>query len=485
MSKFRDAETYAPAEAAWRLLPFRFIRVAPGKVLLTNMVGEHLFVTDQELEAIVQDELPTSSPLVSQLRSKHIIRDDGQEMPLELLAMKTRTRYRRLPEFTGLHIFVVSLRCEHSCPYCQVSRQSADRDRYDMSEETAIRALEMVFESPSEQIKIEFQGGEPLLNFPLVEEIVTRAETLNEEYGRHLTFVIATNLALLDDDVLEFAKGHDIYFSTSLDGPADLHNRNRPRPGGDSWERAVEGIHRVRETLGVDRVSALMTTTQASLTRAKEIIDCYLELGLTNIFLRPISPYGFAVKTKSHAAYDVENWLRFYEEGLDYILELNLQGVPATEQYATIILKKMFTNEDPGYVDLTSPAGIGIGAIVYNYDGDVYASDEGRMLAEMGDTTFRLGNVHQDSYFEIVLSEQLLRPLEESFTLSAPMCSDCAFEPFCGADPVFHQATAGDFLGRKPLSAFCKRNMAIFHLLLERYETDPHARQTFLDWVSP
>ncbi len=51
----------------------------------------------------------------------------------------------------------------------------------------------------------------------------------------------------------------------------------------------------------------------------------------------------------------------------------------------------MLTNDDPGYVDLTSPAGIGIGAIVYNYDGDVYASDEGRMLAEMGDTTFRLG----------------------------------------------------------------------------------------------
>ena len=74
----------------------------------------------------------------------------------------------------------------------------------------------------------------------------------------------------------------------------------------------------------------------------------------------------------------------------------------------------MLTNDDPGYVDLTSPAGIGIGALVYNYDGDVYASDEGRMLAEMGDTTFRLGNLHRDSYEEIMLSEALLEPLEES-----------------------------------------------------------------------
>ena len=124
------------------------------------------------------------------------------------------------------------------------------------------------------------------------------------------------------------------------------------------------------------------------------------------------------------------------------------------EQYAAIILKKMLTNDDPGYVDLTSPAGIGIGAIVYNYDGDVYASDEGRMLAEMGDKTFRLGNLHEDSYEEIMLSDALLAPLEESFAPSAPMCQDCAFEPYCGADPTYHHATSGDFLGRKPTSGF-------------------------------
>src|SRR3546814_3005246 len=64
----------------------------------------------------------------------------------------------------------------------------------------------------------------------------------------------------------------------------------------------------------------------------------------------------------------------------------------------------MFTSSDPGYVDLTSPAGIGIGAIVYNYDGAVYASDEARMLAEMGDMKFKLGQLNQNSYEEIFLS---------------------------------------------------------------------------------
>jgi His-Xaa-Ser system radical SAM maturase HxsB len=482
MPRFQSAEAYAPTKPDWELLPFQFERFGDDRVLLTNMVGEHAFVSDGDFEALLDKTLRPDEAVTRRLRGRHFLRERGDGLPLELLALKTRTRYHRLAQFTGLHMFVVSLRCDHSCPYCQVSRQSADKHRFDMSAETAERALELVFRSPSPFVKIEFQGGETLLNNALIRKIVSDAKAINEIHGKDLAFVIATNLALLDDDVLAFCAEHDIHISTSLDGPADLHNKNRPRPDGDSWERAIAGIRRVREVLGPDRVSALMTTTEASLGRAKEIIDIYVAEGLMNVFLRPLSPYGFAVKTKSHAAYDVDRWLAFYEEGLEYILDLNRAGLPVVEQYAAIVLKKMLTNEDPGYVDLASPARIGIGALVYNYDGDVYASDEGRMLAEMGDQTFRLGNVHEDSYEALLLSDALLEPLEQSFSGSAPMCSECAFEPFCGSDPVFHHATMGDAVGRKPLSAFCKRNMRIFRLLLERYEQDEFAREVFLGW---
>lgn len=483
MARFEGPETYQAESSDWQLLPFRFERIN-DRVLVTNLVGEHLFLSGEQFAQLTDAALPVDSPLVRRLRAKHLIREADDDLPVELLAIKARTRYRRLGEFTALHILVASLRCEHSCPYCQVSRQSSDRAAYDMSPETAALALESAFRSPSQNIKIEFQGGEPLLNFELIEEVVGAARKRNETEGKNLGFVIATNLALLDDRVIEFCRTNDVFISTSLDGPADLHNKNRPRPGRNSWELATAGIQRVREELGVDRVSALMTTTRSSLGRVREIIDAYVEQGLTNIFLRPLSPYGFAIKTKSFAAYDVEAWLPFFEDGLDYVIELNRGGVPMVEQYSAIVLKKMLTNDDPGYVDLTSPAGIGIGAIVYNYDGDVYASDEGRMLAEMGDRTFRLGNLHEDSYEEIMLSDALLRPLEESFTQSAPMCSDCAFEPYCGADPTYHHATSGDFLGRKPTSGFCRRNMAIFKSLLDRYEGDPFTRSLFQTWAS-
>jgi uncharacterized protein len=479
--KLKRVATALPPHG-WQLLPLRFHRLDVDSVVLTNLVGEHVIVSPDELGAVVEGTT-TDQDLLARLRAAHLLQAPGERLPAELLAIKLRTRMSRLPDSTGLHIFVVTLRCEHTCRYCQVSRQSAAKNEFDMTEETAHRALEMAFRSPSPHLKIEFQGGEPLLNFPLIRWITVEAKRMNEAHGKDLAFVIATNLALLNDEVLDFCTEHDVYLSTSLDGPQDLHNSNRRRPGQDSWQATVAGIKRAQDRLGPDRVSALMTTTQASLDRAAEIIDTYAELGLRGVFLRPISPYGFALRDRGGSNYGVARWLEFYAAGLDRIIQLNRHGLPMIEIYASIVAKKMLTNSDPGYVDLTSPAGIGIGALAYNYDGDVYASDEGRMLAEMGDRTFRIGNVHESSYADIMLSDGLLGPLMESFALSAPMCTSCAFEPYCGADPVFHHATTGDFTGHKALSAFCQRNMGIFTLLLRKMHHDPYVLRLLRGWT--
>lgn len=467
--------------SGWQLLPMRFHRFDGNSILLTNLVGEHLFVSQDQFLAVM-DGTCTDQELLARLRARHLIQRPGDRLPAELLAVKLKTRLRHLTDSTGLHIFVVTLRCEHTCRYCQVSRQSSARSEFDMTRETASRALALAFRSPSPHLKLEFQGGEPLLNFPIVKWIVQEAKRINLDYGKDLAFVIATNLALIDDEILRFCNEENIDISTSLDGPPDLHNNNRRRPGQDSWQKAVAGIRQVQEKLGPGRVSALMTTTEASLDRAHDIIDTYAELGLRNIFLRPISPYGFALRRRGGAGYEVERWLKFYETGLDYIIDLNRGGLPMVESYAAIISRKMFSNKDPGYVDLTSPAGIGLGALVYNYDGDIYASDEGRMLAEMRDDTFRLGNLASSSYEDVMLNEKLLQPLTDSFTLSAPMCESCAFEPYCGADPVFHHATAGDFLGHKSTSAFCRRNMGIFKILLRRIRDNKFAQDLFWRW---
>lgn len=482
MSKFQKIEFYSNKKEQYSLLPFRFERLRDDKYVLTNLSGEYLTLPRSDLEKFVRHQLDSGTIEYIDLRAKHFLTDDKSQIAKDLLAIKLRTKYSVLSEFTGLHIFVVSLRCEHSCPYCQVSRQSDDKTKFDMSIEIADKSLDLVMRSPSKNLKIEFQGGEPLLNFELIKYIVTKAKTLGCKHNKNMSFVIATNLALIDLPIIEFCKSNGVMISTSLDGPREIHNKNRPRPGGNSYEKALEGISLARTHLGDDAVSALMTTTKNSLGHVKEIIDEYINLSFPGIFLRPLSPYGFALKTKTYAAYDAKQWLDFYVEGVEYIIELNRNGYQFREYYASTILTKIFTSQEPGYVDLMSPAGIGIGAVIYNYDGSVYASDESRMLAEMGDTTFELGSVLSNSYEEIFLNSKLLDPIEDSFSYSVPMCNDCAFEPYCGADPVFHHAKYNDFVGRKPESEFCNRNMTIFKYLIERMESDSYVKALFRRW---
>jgi uncharacterized protein len=484
MSQFRPIEFYKSPKTSYTLLPFRFTELDGNRYVVTNLAGEYLLAQRQKLYDLLQHNLSNEDPMYVELRSRHFLIDDTTSIAPELLAIKLRTRYARLAEFTGLHMFVVTLRCEHSCHYCQVSRQSEDKVKFDMTSETASKAVDLALRSPSQNIKFEFQGGEPLLNFALIKFIVLEAKNRNQALGKNLAFVIATNLALVNQEILRFCEEHSILISTSLDGPKDLHNTNRPRPGGNSYEKTIEGIKLARHILGRDQVSALMTTTEGSLNRVREIIDEYLAQEFTGIFLRPLSPYGFAIRTKSYKAYSAERWLNFYKEGLEYIIDLNRQGINLMEYYASTILKKMLTSDDPGYVDLMSPAGIGIGAVVYNYDACVYASDEGRMLAEMGVEKFKLGNVLENSYEEIFTSPNLLDPLEESFAYSAPMCNDCAFESYCGADPVFHYAVSKDYLGRKPDSEFCSRNMEIFRFLIKKMEDEKFIHQLFTRWAN-
>jgi uncharacterized protein len=452
--------------------------------IATSYVGEaHL--SEDELSRLIDLQVRPGDGLYEKAYAAHLITGSDQNAQRQLLALRLRSRMSFLRHVTPLHIFVVTLRCEHSCPYCQVSRQSTDRSRFDMSEQTAARALDIAFASPSARIKIEFQGGEPLLNFPLIKTIVSAAKKRSNATGKKVDFVIASNLALLDDAVLDFCKSNDVLLSTSLDGPADLHNKNRPRPGANSHELAVAGIRRARETLGSDRVGALMTTTEASLDRVDEIIDEYLQLGLDGIFLRPLSPFGFAVKTRQYQKYDAQKWLTFYERGLRRVLEINRHGMPFREFYAALILTRMLSDRPIGYVDLRSPAGVGLGALVYNYDGSVFASDEGRMLAETGDDAFRLGHVDQDSYTSLILSDKLIGAISSTLTQCAPECSTCVYESHCGADPVYHHATQGDAVGIKPLSAFCARQKGIMGLLLDILDNSPEDAAILRRWAAP
>jgi His-Xaa-Ser system radical SAM maturase HxsB len=471
--------------APYTLLPFRFARLphTNDKVLVTSEAGEFAVLENDAFARLaIAQTLPDE--IADTLEAIQVIeRGDASQLAARLLATKLRTRKSFLRGGPSLHIFVVTLRCDHSCKYCQVSRQMEDASRFDMSAETAAGAVDRLFDAPAQDLTVEFQGGEPLLAFDRIRLIVDLIESRNLHENRRLTFSITTTLHHVSDEILDFMRTHRFQVSTSLDGPATVHDANRPVPSRNSHALTLDGIARARLVLGVESISALTTLTAESLKHPEAIIDEYVRLGFRSIFLRPLSQFGFAAKAGKRLGYQVDQYLTFYERALNYILTLNAQGIEIAEVYASLLLRSILTPFPTGYVDLRSPVGPGLGTFVYNYEGGVYASDEGRMLAEMGDHALRLGSVH-DSYRDLVNSEAMHLLAGSGLAESLPGCSDCAFVHYCGPDPAGSLSVFGEPVGHRAFSAHCKRHTGLFNILFRKLsEGDPLTIRVFNEWA--
>jgi len=481
--KFLPQDDFNKEGENYFLLPFRFININKHKELLVNDVGDYIISDIGTARKVVNREIDKSGSLYADLISKFFISEKDIPELIDIQATRYRTKKSFLDEFTALHIFVITLRCDHTCHYCQVSRQTSNKSKYDMSKKNLDRSIDLMFKSPSKHITMEFQGGEPLLAFDNVKYAIERADKLSKTNNKEITFVICTNLASITEEQLHFCKDHEVLISTSYDGPKFIHDSNRNFSKGSSHEVVTKKIDLVRKILGEDQISALMTTTNLTLQYPIEIIDDYLAMGFNNIFLRPISPYGFAIKNEKKNKYEIENFIDFYIKGLSHIIDINRKGRFFSEDYSTIILSKILTPLPVGYVDLQSPSGAINSAIVYNYNGFVYASDESRMLAEMSDETFNLGHVKDNSYNQIFYGEKSKNIAKYSCNEALPGCSECGFQTFCGADPIYNHATQGDMTGYRPTNGFCKKNMDIMRYLFNLISDDNDIMGIFTNWV--
>ena len=137
-----------------------------------------------------------------------------------------------------------------------------------------------------------------------------------------------------------------------------------------------------------------------------------------------------------------------------------------------------------GFVDLQSPSGAGISGVIYDYNGDVFPTDEARMLARMGDRHFLMGNVFNDSY-ESIFGGALLRDIvSKSCVEIMPYCSSCVYRSYCGADPVRNYLESGGITGKRP-NEFCHKHKLIFDLLFKKLKrNDPDEVDVFWSWVS-
>jgi His-Xaa-Ser system radical SAM maturase HxsB len=463
---------------------FRFRKLpSSDRVVITNVEGNWLVLEKDDFRAFVSGAFAEGSPLFERLRERNFLRAHH-----DLEAARSRIERRRMHLDRGpiLHMMIVTLRCNETCVYCHASRADMDAVHTDMSPEVADASVDLAFRTTSPSLTIEFQGGEPLVNFPIVQRIVERARRKAAETGKTVELTMVSNLALMDEEKLAFLLANRVQICTSIDGPEDLHDKQRKlslAPGErgtpSAHRAAVKWIRRINEAYveaGLDpnlyHVEALLTTTRATLERWKEVVDTFVDLGVRSIFLRPIDPFGFAEKTARTVEYPRADYLAYYRQATDYVLEKSRTGTPMLERYAAIFLTKILRGEDPNFLDIRSPEGAGIGALAYNYDGKVFASDEGRMLHEKGDDAFLLAPDVRTARYRDVVGHPTVRAAILASNLDAqPDCVDCPYNPYCGTQSAHNHKTLGSIFGRMRESQVCQVHKGIQDYLFEKLAT--------------
>ncbi len=468
------------------ILPFNFMRFANKRVLLVNLVGEYLYLSNNDFGKLVALSLNQKSDLYLKLKAKHFIAETLSDPAIELLSIKYRTKKDFLSHFTSLHMFVITLRCNNKCIYCHASSQSTDRTNYDMSKGTAKKAVDITLMSPSESIKIEFQGGEPLLNFETIQYIIEYANSRAFQKNKKIEFVVCTNLTMATDEMLKYFANNNIQISTSLDGPKHVHDSNRQyRNGKGCYEDVIRSLDKARQYINPENISALMTTTKYSLKFATEIVDDYVKNGFRSIFIRPLNPFGYAQQKMDEIGYSALDFIDFYKRMLEYIISINSKELYFEESFTSLLLTRILTPFSTGFVDLQFPAGTGISGVVYGHDGNIYLSDESRMLAQMGDYSFCIGNVFKNSYKEIFYNDAIINIIKNSCAESLPGCADCAFQMYCGIDPIRNYVTQSDVTGYRPASDFCLIHKEIINYLFEIIlQNDPEQINIFWSWIT-
>lgn len=444
-------------------------RKIDDKYFITTDHGSYCILSEDEFKRLKQNNIdearenqrfsgsqksPISMKLKEKLEKKEIILNKAN-LDETIRLMQNRNCF--LFSGTSLHIVVVTLRCNMNCIYCHASSKPETKQEFDMDKETAKKTVDFIFQTTNPNITIEFQGGEPMLNWDVVKYIVEYAKEKNKLAKKCMKLTIVTNFTEMDEEKLDYLIEHEVDICTSLDGPKGLHDSNRMFAKESNYEQVIKWIKRIkdeykkREITNRD-VHALITLTRKSLSYPKEIIDEYIKLDLSDMHLRFLNNLGVANKAWDKINYSPDEYMDFWKKAVSYIEELKKQGKKIDERMVCIMFNKINTEFDSNYLELRSPCGAAIGQLTYNHNGDVYTCDEARMI---GDDLFLLGNVKDAAYKDIVTCDKACVVVNASMN-DQYICDNCAYKPYCGICPVCNYAEQGSIIGKITQTDRCK-----------------------------
>lgn len=273
--------------------------------------------------------------------------------------------------------------CNLNCSYCFASQGNYHGERALMSYEVGKRALDFLVENSASRhnLEVDFFGGEPLMNFDVVKQLVAYARSIEKEKGKHFRFTLTTNGMLIDDDVIEFANKEMSNVVLSLDGRKEIHDRFRvDYAGNGSWERIVPRFQKLVEARGGKNYYMRGTFTHAN-PDFLEDIRTMLDLGFNELSMEPVVAAQDDPSALTEA--DRQIVMRQYEELAKLMLERDAEGRPFTFYHYMIDL-----GSGPCIYKRISGCGSGTEYMAVTPWGDFYPCHQ-----FVGDEKFRLGDI--------------------------------------------------------------------------------------------
>ena len=369
--------------------------------IILELCDKYPEITADDIEEIFQDieELKKEGKLFSEDKFKDL-QIDIKARPTQLKAL-------------CLHI---AHDCNMCCKYCFAGEGEYSGDRSLMSFEVGKRALDFLIEQSGSRknLEVDFFGGEPLLNFDVVKQLVAYARSIEKEKGKNFRFTLTTNGVLLNDEVMEWANKECYNVVLSLDGRKETNDRmRRTRNDKGTYDLILPKFQKMAKERNQQGYYIRGTYTHYNTDFANDILHL-ADLGFEQLAMEPVvtdPKMDYALQES-----DIPKLKDQYDLLAKEMCKRNREGKGVTFFHYMIDLEG-----GPCIYKRISGCGVGTDYMAVTPWGDLYPCHQ-----FVGDEKFLLGNV-----FDGVKNTDIVNEFKLCNVYSREACQDCFAKLYC------------------------------------------------------
>ena len=404
-------------------------------IVLDTCSGAVHVVDEVAYDMIAAFKEKTEEEIVAEMLEKYGDREDVTEEDLHLCMEDIRTLVKmgklytedtfedmagKFKERSGNVVKALCLHVAHTCnlncSYCFASQGKYHGDRALMSFEVGKRALDFLIENSGKRrnLEVDFFGGEPLMNWDVVKQLVQYARSVEKQHNKNFRFTLTTNGMLIDEDVIDFANKEMSNVVLSLDGRKEINDLKRvDYAGNGSYDKIVPKFKQLVESRGGQGYYMRGTFTHANPDFTKDVFHM-ADLGFTELSMEPVvsSPDDPAALTPE----DLETVKEHYEILAKEMIKRKKEGRGFTFYHYMLDL-----TEGPCVYKRISGCGSGTEYMAVTPWGDLYPCHQ-----FVGDEAYKLGDIWQG-----VTNDALREEFRSCNAYARPDCKDCWAKLYC------------------------------------------------------